>query len=208
MHVALLGDSIFDNAAYTGRDPDVISHLRSLLPRDAAATLCAVDGATVAGLTAQLRSVPPTATHLVVSVGGNDALQHFDLLSMRMSSSAEALAEFARRIDPFERAYREAVAQVLALGLPTILCTVYNGRLDNTVARSARLALALFNDVILRTAVERRLDAIELRLVCDHASDYANPIEPSGTGGFKIARVIVRAISATASAHPVARVWA
>ena len=28
----LLGDSIFDNAAYTGSEPDVLHHLRSILP--------------------------------------------------------------------------------------------------------------------------------------------------------------------------------
>src|SRR5829696_5187891 len=33
-HVGLLGDSILDNAAYTGRDPAVIDHLRALLPDD------------------------------------------------------------------------------------------------------------------------------------------------------------------------------
>jgi hypothetical protein len=43
-HVVLLGDSIFDNAAYTGREPDVITHLRRLLPNGWQATLCAVDG--------------------------------------------------------------------------------------------------------------------------------------------------------------------
>lgn len=30
-HITLLGDSIFDNAACTEGDPDVVTHLRSLL---------------------------------------------------------------------------------------------------------------------------------------------------------------------------------
>jgi hypothetical protein len=40
-HVVLLGDSIFDNRAYTGGDPDVIAHLRALLPSGWQASLVA-----------------------------------------------------------------------------------------------------------------------------------------------------------------------
>ena len=207
MHIALVGDSIFANAAYTGREPDVESHLRALLPTTATATFCAVDGATVSDIAVQLQTVPHTATHLVVSIGGNDALHHLDLLDLRVSSSFEALTEFSRRIEMFERAYRDAVALLVQLERPTTLCTIYNGRLEPAIAGAAALGLALFNDVILRTAVENRLDAIELRLVCNEPSDYANPIEPSGRGGLKIARAIVRATGAGPDRERPARVW-
>jgi len=43
-HVVLLGDSIFDNARYTGGGPDVVSQVRNLLPVGWAASLLAVDG--------------------------------------------------------------------------------------------------------------------------------------------------------------------
>ncbi|HUQ86347.1 MAG TPA: GDSL-type esterase/lipase family protein [Vicinamibacterales bacterium] len=207
VHIVLLGDSIFDNSAYTGRDPDVVTHLRSLLPGAARATLCAVDGATVSGLAAQLRSLPDEATHLLISIGGNDALRNHDLLDMRVSSSAQALREFSRRIGAFEDAYRRAIDRVLELGRPTIVCTIYNGRLDKSVADIARLGLALFNDAIVRTAVERGLDVIELRAICSEASDYANPIEPSGTGGLKIARAIVHAIGEHDAGRHGTTVW-
>lgn len=39
----LLGDSIFDNAAYARVGPDVISHLNSILPQHWNATLLAVN---------------------------------------------------------------------------------------------------------------------------------------------------------------------
>ena len=32
-HVALLGDSIFDNKTYTNGEPDVVAHLRTFLPQ-------------------------------------------------------------------------------------------------------------------------------------------------------------------------------
>jgi lysophospholipase L1-like esterase len=195
MHVVLLGDSIFDNGSYTRGEPDVVTHLRSVLPAGARATLCAVDGATTAGLARQLTRVPPDATHLVVAIGGNDALGNVDLLDRRVSSTAEALTLFADRVDAFETAYQAALAPVLALGRRTAVCTIYNGNLEPARARIARVALTLFNDVIVRFGFEHRLPTIDLRLVCCDAADYANPIEPSGPGGLKIARAIVDNIS-------------
>jgi hypothetical protein len=206
-HLVLLGDSIFDNAAYTRGEPDVVTHLRRLLPSGWQATLCAVDGATTRDLGAQLDRVPRDATHLIVSVGGNDALQNSDLLALRVSSSTQALEVFADRIDGFERAYRAAVMRAVSLGRYTAVCTVYNGALEPERARIARVGLTLFNDVILRTAIDLRLDTLELRLICSDPADYANPIEPSGIGGAKIARAITRMVGATIATAPPARVW-
>ena len=45
-HLVLIGDSIFDNAAYTGGGPDVVSQVRGLLAPGWEATLLAVDGST------------------------------------------------------------------------------------------------------------------------------------------------------------------
>jgi hypothetical protein len=72
--VVLLGDSVFDNGAYVGTDPDVVHQLRQLLPEGWGADLNARDGAVMADIPAQMRSLPTDATHLVISVGGNDAL--------------------------------------------------------------------------------------------------------------------------------------
>lgn len=196
-HVILLGDSIFDNAAYTGREPDVVHHLRSILPSGWKASLLAVDGSVTSDLTSQVREVPADASHLVVSIGGNDALGNSDLLALPVRSTTEALELFHRRVRAFESSYRSAIEEVLELGRPTTLCTIYNGNLpDPDQARHARIALALFDDVILRTAFELSLPAIELRLVCNEPADYANPIEPSGRGGRKIAMAIARAVGA------------
>lgn len=57
-HIVLLGDSIFDNRAYTGADADVVTHLRGLLPDAARATLLAVDGHTTSGIAAQSARIP------------------------------------------------------------------------------------------------------------------------------------------------------
>ena len=80
-HIALLGDSIFDNSVYTRGEPDVVTHLRSMLPGDWQASLLAVDGSVTGHLAAQLASISGDVTHLVISVGGNDVLRNFDLLA-------------------------------------------------------------------------------------------------------------------------------
>jgi hypothetical protein len=131
----------------------------------------------------------------VVAIGGNDALGNADLLDSRVSSTAGALMLLADRVDAFEASYRAALAPVLALDRRTIVCTIYNGNLEPPRARIARVALTLFNDVIVRFGFEHDLPAIDLRLVCCDASDYANPIEPSGHGGLKIARAVARKIA-------------
>ena len=197
MHIALLGDSIFDNASYTGAEPDVVTHLQALLPAGARATLLAVDGSVARSLTEQVRRIPADATHLVVSVGGNDALGYLGLLDARATSTADALRLFEVAVGRFEIDYRSAVQPVIGRGLPVTICTIYNGAFeDPDQAARARVALMLFNDVILRVAFEHHASVIDLRLVCSERADYANPIEPSGQGGMKIAKAIVRATGA------------
>jgi hypothetical protein len=81
-HIVLVGDSIFDNRAYTGREPDVVSHLHTILPVPWRATLCAVDGSTTADVPGQLTGITDDASHVVVSAGGNDALLNRDVLAL------------------------------------------------------------------------------------------------------------------------------
>lgn len=208
LHVALLGDSTIDNRAYTDGQLDVAEHLRALLPGSWRATLLAVDGSTADDVVGQLQAVPADASHLVISVGGNDALLNVDMLSVAVTSTAQALTLFGARVGEFERAYRAAVKAALALDRRTILCTIYNAELEPDLAPLARVALMMFNDVILRTAFENRLDVIDLRLVCTHPTDFVEQIEPSATGGRKIADAIARAIGAGAGESADARVFA
>jgi hypothetical protein len=191
-HIVLLGDSIFDNAAYVRGQPDVIRQVQALLPQGARASLAAVDGAVTASVAQQLRRAPADATHFVVSVGGNDALGQTSIFEDQAPSIAHALNRLADIADGFRRGYRAMLDAVLGRGLPTTLCTIYDPRFpDPRLQRLAVTGLVLFNDVILREAFARGLPVIDLRLVCDSDADYANPIEPSSAGGEKIASAIV-----------------
>jgi hypothetical protein len=195
MHVALLGDSIFDNADYTGGGPDVVTQLRRILPTGWEATLLAVDGACTEDVVRQLSGLPRQTSHLVLSVGGNDALAHGDLLEGPAASAAQVLGFLADAAGAFERRYRSVIGQLLEPGLPLTICTIYNGSFpDPEFQRIAATALCVFNDAILRVGFGRSLTIIDLRLVCCHPADYANPIEPSSIGGEKIARAIAQAL--------------
>jgi hypothetical protein len=195
MHVVLLGDSIFDNGAYTKGRPDVISQVRQLLPTGWQASLLAVDGATTESVPSQLQRLPRDASHLVLSVGGNDVLKSSNVLDARANSVSQAVAALADVSQAFEEKYHRVVAACRQLSLPLTLCTVYNGSFpDRVFQRLASTALMVFNDVILRVGIEYGLAIIDLRFVCSAAADYANPIEPSSIGGAKIARTIVNLV--------------
>jgi hypothetical protein len=146
---------------------------------------------------------------MVLSVGGNNAMLRADVLDTPVDSSGQALHLLAQAAGAFETAYRQVIDACLARGLPLTLCTVYNGCFpDPGQQQRVTVALTVFNDVILRTAVQHKLTVIELRQVCTEPGDYANPIEPSAQGGNKIAQVIVRALLEPARRGEAARVLA
>lgn len=207
-HIALLGDSIFDNASYTDGMPDVVTHLRHLLPGGCSATLLAVDGSTTSDLAQQLAALPQDVTRAVVSVGGNDALLNADILNLPVTSTQEALHLFAQRVAKFDEDYRAAVRSVVQRVANVTLCTIYNGDLPADQAASARVALMIFNDTLLRIAFELQLSVIDLRPICVDPSDYVNAIEPSGQGGEKIARAIAAALGYSAETARRSQVFA
>ena len=194
-HVVLLGDSVFDNAAYVRGSPDVVHQLRTHLPAESKATLCAVDGHVTSDVVGQLRNVPADATHLIVSVGGNDALRNMSVLDERAASMAAAVERLSDIAAEFRKDYQAMLAAVGERGLPSAVSTIYDPRFPNDrLQRLAVAALALFNNVILREAAQRGWPVLDLRLICNEDSDYANPIEPSALGGDKIAGTIARLV--------------
>lgn len=195
-HIVLLGDSIFDNGSYTNGKPDVVTQVREVLPTGWKASLLAVDGATTRRIDAQLARLPADASHLVVSMGGNDALASQHILQEQVRTTGEALMLLSRAATEFETDYRKAVNACLKRGLPMTICTIYNGNFpDRAYQRQVSTALTVFNDVIIRVGVENGLSILELRQICTKPEDYANPIEPSSIGGAKIANAIVRLVT-------------
>jgi lysophospholipase L1-like esterase len=201
-HIILLGDSIFDNGIYVPGHPDVVKQLRGLLPDGWKASLLAVDGAVTRSVAAQVARLPPDASHLVVSVGGNDALGESHILSAAVRLVGEGIAMLSEAQERFARNYAEMLQTVLAVGLPTALCTIYDTPTSAPNQRIIRTALAIFNDIITRAAFSEGLPLIDLRLICNEDDDYANPIEPSAKGGAKMAAAISRLITGSGEDQP------
>lgn len=190
-NVILLGDSVFDNGAYISGGRNVRWQVQDCLPKGWQATLLAVDGNTARDVPGQLARLPNDASHLIISVGGNDALGQMGVLSENAQSFAAALARIASVSETFQRAYHEMLQAILKHKLPTTLCTIYYPRFpDPNLQRLAVAGLTPFNDCIILEAFRAGLPLLDLRLICDDDGDYANPIEPSIKGGEKIAAAI------------------
>jgi hypothetical protein len=102
----------------------------------------------------------------------------------------EAIMMFAEPLRTFGREYLALAKKLKRTRLPIALCTVYNGNLPGDEGRIAQIGVSLFNDIIQRTAISAGAHPIELRSICKDPEDFANPIEPSGMGGAKIAKAI------------------
>jgi hypothetical protein len=194
-HVVLLGDSIFDNAAYVPGKQPVIEQLRKNLPAGWKATLLAVDGDVTADVQHQIKRLPDDATHLIVSCGGNDALEHASILNQSADSVAEVLEHFTSVRTSFQQTYRQMIETLTGLKRHLAVCTVYD--CVPGMEGIPMTALAMFNEIILREAFIAKVPVIDLRLICSEFADYSeiSAIEPSALGGEKIVQAIVRLLS-------------
>jgi len=193
-HIVLLGDSILDNAHYV-RDgqPDVAAQLRDAIARAGKAatwrvTHLARDGAVMADVTdVQQTLVPPSATVLVLSAGGNDGLGAF---ARMRAAPVRAAVDF---LSGFGAAYGAMVDALRAAHpfVPLVLCTIYQPQMDalgwlaDTVAS---VGVRLVNRAIRAAAEARRLPVLDLWDIFSRREDYANAIEPGVPGGHKLVR--------------------
>jgi len=198
-HLVLLGDSIFDNKIYVPEGNSVHEHLIADLSPPDTASLVAVDGAVISSVLRQIERVPSEATHLVLSVGGNDALYlQSSVMSETSDSVYHSLGKMKAALETFEQEYKEVIGELQRFDLPLVVCMIYDvvPGLDD----ASRAGLAIINDIVTRTAFKERLTLIGLRLLCSESDDYSevSPIEPSHEGGAKIATAILHAVAGDA----------
>jgi hypothetical protein len=191
-HLAIMGDSVFDNAAYVGAGPSVIGQVNAKVEEGWTADLLARDGAVIADLSRQIRALPQHTTHAVLSIGGNDALGVSGVIGQAARSVADALERIAAIRERLAADYARTLAAVLKVCPRVAVCTIYDPNFPDPVQRRLSITgLCALNDVILRTAFELGAPVIDLRFVCDAPEHFANPIEPSSVGGDRIAGAIV-----------------
>mgnify|MGYP000255265195 FL=1 len=208
-HIVLLGDSIFDNRSYVEPgEQDVPNQLRALVRGgDCKVTNLAVDGHVTRHIVTQLNNLPSDATHLFLSVGGNDGLEHLSIFNDNIDTIGDALQKMYLIGETFQQKYSGMLDSVLMHKLPTAVCNIYYPRffsssLDRVVSylpvmmdgeklqQMTMAAETIFNDIIMFEVFKRKLPLIDLRVLCNDDEDFANPIEPSCIGGMKIAKTI------------------
>jgi hypothetical protein len=154
-----------------------------------------MDGATTLSIPRQLKDLTGV-THLVMSVGGNDALGDVSVLGARVGRVGDGLHVIELIRKKFQTQYIKALEMLCQTGLRAVVCTIYD-RVP-ILREPQRAALACFNDVITREAFLARVPVLDLRLLCREFTDYSkvSPIEPSDKGGNKIALAISQIVTA------------
>ena len=205
--LVMLGDSVFDNSAYVNPgEPDVGQQVLARLKAGdtrTGLTFFAEDGAVIRDVKElQIRLVPGDATHIVLSVGGNDLLGLMGRLGMRHGNTfGENLRFLSGLKSRFAEEYSELLRMVDALGLPFAVCSIYYAAYQHFAAgervelqegiewEGTDIAVDAFDAAITASAdeCENCREVIDLRLVCNSPECYANPIEPSRVGGERIA---------------------
>ena len=193
-HIALIGDSIFDNGGYVDEGDSVIEQLSRKLSENTKATLLAVDGDVTNDVYAQLENLPDDTTHAFISCGGNDALRIASVLNKPVESVGHAMDVFTEIKNQFEERYSRMVRAVCNKVENVTICTVHDSVPEYT--ERALTALSIFNEVILKEAFRVNAPVIDLRLLCNEAEDYSlvSPIEPSKHGAKKISDQIIKVI--------------
>ena len=200
-HIALLGDSTIDNGNWVEPGQPCVTDQISKL--SGFKTTCAAkDGALMAAIADQALAVPSSATHVVVSVGGNNGISAVNLLKQPVANAEEAILRLHKFAVSFEAELEQTIQNLveqIGSGMPLVVCSVYNpcfGPLGVTTVdqNTANVCVTLLSDACLRVATRFGLPVIDLRRVLTSAGDFANPIEPSAAGGQKMAEVIVSVV--------------
>lgn len=192
--VALFGDSIFDNESYVLPGGAVIDQVNLLDKVGWSAELLAVDGAVTKDVSSQCDRVTEDMTHIVVSIGGNNALGYISIFEENVSSVYEGMQVLAAIKDQFQKSYQEMLKKVVSLDMNLVLCTIYNT--CPGVDIPLLTALSVFNDVIFYEAFKLGVPVLDFRQIFSRPDDYSSlsPIEPSEIGGKKIAEILKQLI--------------
>jgi lysophospholipase L1-like esterase len=191
--IVLLGDSIIDNGEYLrSEEPDVAQQLEILLPHHTVLKR-AVDGSTSADVLRWQTGDLKDADHIILSAGGNDALQHINLLeAVTGLTTRDVLVKLWLIREEFRRSYADLLDCLAHARRPVLVLTVYNPcfhahGFNPAYQQAAESAVSIINDVVQQEGRRRSFDILELRTLFQDRADYANPIEPSTVGGAKLA---------------------
>ena len=205
-HIVLLGDALGNMPYIRDRGPGQLeSRLLPDLKHEWRLTLIRADDVINRSPLAQF---PSDASHIVISVEGNRAIAASGLLDGRPESYEDALARLSFAADQFETVMHSLIQTALRARLPVAVCTMFPPHLQNPVQqRAASTALAIFNDRIIRQAIETQIPVADLRTACTEASDYSPQGLLSRSGLTKVAALIWRTLQDSSSNRAVTEIF-
>ena len=188
-HVVLLGDALLE--AYSSIDKTPGKFEDALLPGTRNQWKISVVSAAEVERAESSLVLPKDATHAIVFIEGNHAIEQSGLLHSAPDACVQTLEQLALAADEFERTLARLIHVAQAARLVTLVCTMFQPNYKDPVRqRTACAALAVFNDRVTKRAAQTRASVIDLRLICDEPDDYDRPTRLSQSGLQKAANVI------------------
>jgi hypothetical protein len=188
-HVVLLGDVLLD--AYRSIDKTPGEFEDALLPGTRKQWKISVVSAAAVERGGPSFALPADATHAIVFIEGNHAIEQSGLLDGRPDTYGQKLEQLSLAADEFEHTLTRLIHAAQAAGLVIMVATMFRPMYKDPVRqRTACAALAVFNDRVTKRAAEARVSLIDLRLICNEPGDYDKPTQLSKSGLNKIANVI------------------
>lgn len=188
-HVVLLGDALLD--AYSSIDKTPGHFEDALLPGSRDQWKISVVSAAEVERAGSSPVLPRDATHAIIFIEGNHAIEQSGLLHSRPDAYGQTLEQLSLAADEFERTLARLIHVAQAARLVIMVCTMFQPNYkDPARQRTACAALAVFNDRVTKRAAEARVSLIDLRLICNEPDDYDQPTRLSKSGLQKAANVI------------------
>ena len=188
-HVVLLGDALLE--AYISIDKTPGKFEEALVPGTRNQWKISVVSAAEVERAGTARVLPGDATHAIIFIEGNHAIEQSGLLYSRADAHAQTLEQLSLAADEFERTLARLIHVAQAARLVIMVCTMFQPNYkDPARQRTACAALAVFNDRVIKRAAEARVSLIDLRLICNEPEDYDKPTQLSKSGLQKAANVV------------------
>ena len=188
-HVVLLGDALLD--AYKSIDKTPGKFEDALLPGTRDQWKISVVSTAEIERAGPALVLPQNATHAIIFIEGNYAIEQSGLLHGSPDACAQTLDQLSLAADEFERTLERLIHVAQAARLVIMVCTMFRPNYkDPARQRTACAALAVFNDRVTKRAAEARVAVIDLRLICNEDGDYDKPTQLSKSGLQKAANVI------------------
>ena len=188
-HVVLLGDALLE--AYSSIDKTPGKFEDALLPGTRNQWKISVVSAAEVERGGPSLALPRDATHAIIFIEGNHAIEQSGLLHSRPDGCGQTLEQLSLAADEFEHTFERLIHVAQAARLVIMVCTMFQPNYKDPVRqRTACAALAVFNDRVTKRAAQARVSLIDLRVICNEPEDYDQPTRLSKSGLQKAANVI------------------